>query len=612
MSSCLLFRPFVLAKNKSSFTTSICLSHIFRECKADISTFQTKYLKAVIQQRGPDTSKVLRIVPELPLRSCVRNSSSRSGDQQRSNKDRQNIFASPYAKIPVCTTAIHEKVLSGVQRTINKTQGRAAFISAEDPRIQITFENVYDQAHRVASFLSQKGYGHQDVCCQVLPNSYHFVVFYLGALLTGGVMSAAGAQSTEYELKRQFFDSDCKVVITNYVNLNKVLFAVKECPRVQYVICVRPSGSSDTLPPEVVSWEEVISTPITPLPKYVYNPEDTALLPYSSGTTGIQKGVMLSHKNFSTMMDIWDKHCVDHFIPKIGDGNWDYHKENFLLFLPFHHIFGFGSMNHILSNGATGIVFSKFDPTVFLEAIQTYKMHDFGVVQLRVRCERFGVHFAYNGLGKKFAYYSYRNGVKGTHFPPLDSRDEFSNVGMLVSTLEQKIASETGEALPIREVGEVCIRGPTIMKGYLGCPDATAQTIDSEGWLHTGDIGFLDEKGQLHIVDRLKELIKVKGLQVAPSELEDILLSHEDISDAAVIGVPDGKHGEIPRAYVVRTNESFMEVVVQRFIHGKVTSHKHLTGGVAFVSVIPKSSSGKILRRILRDQFQKEMSSEPH
>ncbi|KAJ1354547.1 hypothetical protein KIN20_011527 [Parelaphostrongylus tenuis] len=270
MSSCLLFRPFVLAKNKSSFTTSICLSHIFRECKADISTFQTKYLKAVIQQRGPDTSKVLRIVPELPLRSCVRNSSSRSGDQQRSNKDRQNIFASPYAKIPVCTTAIHEKVLSGVQRTINKTQGRAAFISAEDPRIQITFENVYDQAHRVASFLSQKGYGHQDVCCQVLPNSYHFVVFYLGALLTGGVMSAAGAQSTEYELKRQFFDSDCKVVITNYVNLNKVLFAVKECPRVQYVICVRPSGSSDTLPPEVVSWEEVISTPITPLPKYVY------------------------------------------------------------------------------------------------------------------------------------------------------------------------------------------------------------------------------------------------------------------------------------------------------------------------------------------------------
>ncbi|KAJ1358257.1 hypothetical protein KIN20_016645 [Parelaphostrongylus tenuis] len=546
MSSCLLFRPFVLAKNKSSFTTSICLSHIFRECKADISTFQTKYLKAVIQQRGPDTSKVLRIVPELPLRSCVRNSSSRSGDQQRSNKDRQNIFASPYAKIPVCTTAIHEKVLSGVQRTINKTQGRAAFISAEDPRIQITFENVYDQAHRVASFLSQKGYGHQDVCCQVLPNSYHFVVFYLGALLTGGVMSAAGAQSTEYELKRQFFDSDCKVVITNYVNLNKVLFAVKECPRVQYVICVRPSGSSDTLPPEVVSWEEVISTPITPLPKYVYNPEDTALLPYSSGTTGMQKGVMLSHKNFSTMMDIWEQ------------------------------------------------------------------MHDFGVAQLRVRCERFGVHFAYNGLGKKFAYYSYRNGVKGTHFPPLDSRDEFSNVGMLVSTLEQKIASETGEALPIREVGEVCIRGPTIMKGYLGCPDATAQTIDSEGWLHTGDIGFLDEKGQLHIVDRLKELIKVKGLQVAPSELEDILLSHEDISDAAVIGVPDGKHGEIPRAYVVRTNESFMEVVVQRFIHGKVTSHKHLTGGVAFVSVIPKSSSGKILRRILRDQFQKEMSSEPH
>ncbi|KAK6732336.1 hypothetical protein RB195_016615 [Necator americanus] len=197
-----------------------------------------------------------------------------------------------------------------------------------------------------------------------------------------------------------------------------------------------------------------------------------------------------------------------------------------------------------------------------------------------------------------------------SHLPPLDSRTNFTNVGKIASTFEQKIIStSTGEEVPTGERGEICVRGPTIMKGYLNRPEETAETIDADGWLHTGDIGYVDNKGQTYIVDRLKELIKVKGLQVAPAELEDILLSHKEIQDAAVIGVPDEKTGEKPRAYVVRANETLTEADVKHFIEEKVSSYKFLTGGVVFVDEIPKSPAGKILRRFLRDQVAKELKS---
>ncbi|GMR46070.1 hypothetical protein PMAYCL1PPCAC_16265 [Pristionchus mayeri] len=147
------------------------------------------------------------------------------------------------------------------------------------------------------------------------------------------------------------------------------------------------------------------------------------------------------------------------------------------------------------------------------------------------------------------------------------------------------------------------------MKGYLNKPEATADTIDKDGWLHTGDIGYLDGNGRLYIIDRLKELIKVKGLQVPPAEFEDLLLSHPMVKDAAVIGIPDKKMGELIRAYVVRANESITEKDVINFVALKVSTYKQITGGVKFVNEIPKSPSGKILRRFLRDEIPKESNS---
>ena len=188
-----------------------------------------------------------------------------------------------------------------------------------------------------------------------------------------------------------------------------------------------------------------------------------------------------------------------------------------------------------------------------------------------------------------------------THFSPLHNT-KIGSVGAPLSRTKSKIIDiDTGEALAANQPGELCIKGPQVMKGYLNNPEATKQAIDSFGWLRTGDIAYYDEDGDFFVVDRLKELIKVKGSQVSPTELEDLILRHPAVADVAVIGVPDDYAGELPRAYVVKKpGTSMNEEELKSFLHSKVAPYKQLKGGVHFVESIPKSSTGKILRRELK------------
>ncbi|KJH40150.1 hypothetical protein DICVIV_13920 [Dictyocaulus viviparus] len=195
----------------------------------------------------------------------------------------------------------------------------------------------------------------------------------------------------------------------------------------------------------------------------------------------------------------------------------------------------------------------------------------------------------------------------GSHLPDLKNTVPFGSVGKVASNLRMKIVDpSSGKEVPTGMTGEICIKGPTVMLGYLGKPDATKATIIN-GWLHTGDIGYIDEYRNLFIVDRLKELIKVKGLQVAPAELEDLLISHPLILDAAVIGIPDKNSGELPKAFVVRSSEALTEEDVKNWVKEKVSSYKQLRGGVEFINEIPKSPAGKILRRVLRDRIASKL-----
>ena len=186
------------------------------------------------------------------------------------------------------------------------------------------------------------------------------------------------------------------------------------------------------------------------------------------------------------------------------------------------------------------------------------------------------------------------------------------SVGPLVSNTLGKIVGEKGQSLGPNEDGELLIKGPQVMMGYLDDPDKTEECLSHSGWLRTGDVGHYDEDGYFFITDRIKELIKVRGYQVAPAELEALLLTHEAINDVAVIQIPDDSAGELPRAYVVlqatEDAQKTTEEDIKAWVKEKVAPYKRLEGGVIFTDVIPKSASGKILRRILRDQVKEEFA----
>ncbi|VDN26343.1 unnamed protein product [Cylicostephanus goldi] len=189
-----------------------------------------------------------------------------------------------------------------------------------------------------------------------------------------------------------------------------------------------------------------------------------------------------------------------------------------------------------------------------------------------------------------------------SHLADLVNGQPPGSVGKVLPNLETKIVDpDTGDMKGRGEVGEICVRGPTVMLGYHRKPEMTQHCI-RDGWMHTGDLGYVDDKGYLFIVDRLKDLIKVKGFQVPPAELEHILSKHPAISEAVVVGVPHERKGEVPKAYVVRQSANLSEDEVKAYVAERVSPHKYLVGGVEFVEKIPKNTLGKPMRSVLRDR----------
>jgi 4-coumarate--CoA ligase len=184
-------------------------------------------------------------------------------------------------------------------------------------------------------------------------------------------------------------------------------------------------------------------------------------------------------------------------------------------------------------------------------------------------------------------------------------------IGPVVSDTVAKIIDPEGKSLGPHQSGELVLKGPQVMMGYLNDPVRTAECLSPSGWLRSGDVAHYDEEGNFYITDRIKELIKVRGYQVAPAELEEILLSHPAIQDATVIPFPDEVSGELPRAYVIRRPNApdVTESEIYEYVRERVAPYKRLEGGVVFTDVIPKSASGKILRRILRDQLAEEIKT---
>ncbi|KAG6418228.1 hypothetical protein SASPL_120429 [Salvia splendens] len=528
-------------------------------------------------------------------------------------KPEEIIFRS---KLPDIYIPKHLPLHSYCFENISKFSTRPCLINGATGDVY-TYEEVELTARKVASGLSQLGIQQGETIMLLLPNTPEYVFAFLGASYIGAVSTMANPFFTPAEVIKQARASQAKLVITLACYVDKVRdYAASAGVK---VMCV------DAAPEGCLSFSQLTSADEREMPAVKIHPEDAVALPYSSGTTGLPKGVMLTHKGLVTSV----AQQVDGENP-----NLYVHSEDVMLcVLPLFHIY---SLNSVLlcglRVGAAILIMQKFDIVPFLELIQKYKVTIGPVVPPIVlaiaksplvgKYDISSVRMVISGaapLGKeledsvrtKFPDAQLGQGYGMTEAGPVLSmclafaKEPFEiksgACGTVVRNAEMKIVDpQTGASLGRNQSGEICIRGDQIMKGYLNDPESTKNTIDQDGWLHTGDIGFIDADDELFIVDRLKEIIKYKGFQVAPAEIEALLLNNPYISDAAVVSMQDEQAGEVPVAFVVRSNGSTItEDEIKQFVSKQVIFYKRIYR-VFFVDAIPKSPSGKILRKDLR------------
>ncbi|CEF60576.1 Acyl-CoA synthetase family member 2,mitochondrial [Strongyloides ratti] len=544
------------------------------------------------------------------------------------------IFKSTLKSVKVADEPLHEVILEKIWDYHKRFGDKPCLISAEDESIKITYKQIFLNAYSVASFLKNNGFKKPDVATFVTFNSWEILPIFLGCSLRGITLSGMSYAFNEREIETQLIDSDSKIVFCSKEVLNKVLKVAKNCPKIRMIVLLNDlKKPTEELPFGTYKFSDVLAaTPDLKDSHINIDPvKDILILPYSSGTTGTPKGVMLSNKNFGTMMNAVEHHFESTILPSLSKYIQSWEDESSLLFLPFYHIYGFGLLINNLLRGSTGIIMKHFDQNIFCSMIQKYKIKVLALVppilvflakhSIPQKYDLTSLRFILTGAApcgkdlidevrKKYPSiqhiyqgYGMTEVGMGSHFPFVDENSNTSAAGRLAPNYEMKIVDvETGKEQNIGEKGEIWLRGPTIMLGYYKKQHETDEMIDRNGWLRTGDIGFVDKHNNLFIVDRIKELIKVKGLQVAPAELEDILLSHPKVQDCAVIGIPDNDAGELPKAFVVKKDKTLNEKDVYDYVANKVAHYKHLKGGVEFIDEIPKSPAGKILRRFLREK----------
>lgn len=510
------------------------------------------------------------------------------------------VHTSKYPDVDIPVVPITEFVLRRAdeladQRAIEDVGGERGY----------TFGELKHMIHALAGGLQAKGIGPGSTVAIMAPNLPEYAVVFHGVAVAGATNTTLNPTYTADEIRHQLQDSGATVLVTIGMFLETAQAAIDGTSVTEIVTMDGVEGTTSLVS---LLGEPIEQVEIDPM-------EHVVVLPYSSGTTGLPKGVMLTHHNLVANI----AQCE----PVITYGD----DEVAIAALPFFHIYGMQVlMNGLLANGVRVISMPRFDLQQALETIQEKKVTRFFAVPPMVLAlakhplvdeyDLSSLRQVFSGaapLGAELAEEA-ANRI-GTEIVQGYGMSELSPVshatpageyrpgtsGVTVPNTECRIVDADGEDQDVGGRGELWIRGPQVMKGYLNNDEATRATIDKEGWLHTGDVAELDEAGHFSIVDRVKELIKYKGFQVPPAELEALLVSHPAIADAAVIGIPDDEAGELPKAFVVvAPGQELSEDDVKAFVADKVATYKHLRI-VEFIDEIPKSASGKILRRFLRD-----------
>ena len=474
----------------------------------------------------------------------------------------------------------------------------------------LTYAGLVGQVRSLAGGLAARGIGRGDVVALCAPNAPVYAVVFHAVAALGGTVTTVNPAYTAQEMGFQLRNAGAKLAVVAEPFADRA----------------REAGADDLLVLGDAAFEELLAGEASePLPDAA-DPGDLVALPYSSGTTGLPKGVMLSHRNVVANL------CQIRAVQTLGE------DDTVVGVLPFFHIYGMTViMNQALRTGATVVTMPRFELGGFLDLLERHRVTKVHLVppiilalakhpsvegrdlsslkwinsgaaplsaELAAACaERLGCLVVQG--------YGLTETSPVTHAVPVEREENRpGSIGPPIPSTECKVADLLdGHDLGPGEDGEVWIRGPQVMQGYLGDEEATAATLDEDGWLHTGDIGHADEDGWFYLVDRLKELIKVKGFQVAPAELEALLLEHPAVADAAVVGSPDEEAGEVPKAFVVPAGGKQLDVEeLQAFVAERVATYKQVRR-VEVLEEIPKSASGKILRRVLVERERASASS---
>ena len=513
------------------------------------------------------------------------------------------LYTSPLPAVDIPVAPVTEFVL----RRVNDHPEKPALIDGTTGRTY-SFAELSDVIHRLAGGLVARGFAPGDTLALMAPNLPEYAIIFHAVAVAGGVVTTVNPTYGADEVAFQLRDAGA----TELVTVGMFAEVAKEAitgTEISEVITI--DGVAGTTALDSIFGDPIQQSPVNPV-------DDVVVLPYSSGTTGLPKGVMLTHHNLVANI------CqCDHAIVYQPDG------EVALAFLPFFHIYGMQVlMNGLLANGVTVVTLPRFDLDQALSLVQEHRITRFFAVPPVVLAlakhpavdsyDLSSLVQVFSGaapLGAEIAMEAEKRigcevvqGYGMTELSPVSHATppgmfKAGSSGVTVSNTESRIVDpDTGEDQPFGERGELWVRGPQVMKGYLNNPEATAATLDSDGWLHTGDVAIIDEDHHMTIVDRVKELIKYNGFQVPPAELEALLITHPKVNDVAVIGIPDESAGELPKAFIVRSPGSEVTAEdLQAFVAEHVASYKHIRL-VEFIDEIPKSASGKILRRLLRDQ----------
>ncbi len=494
-------------------------------------------------------------------------------------------------------------------------------VAVIDGEFTYSYQQLDMYSNRFGAALARLGVRKGDRVGLLAPNCVEFEIAFFGIIKAGAVVTTINSGYREREIAHQLDNSGAEILVVHDSLVQMAESARDGAPKVKRLIVIeQTSRESDSF------WGLIERSPATPPPVSIDAKEDLAALPYSSGTTGLSKGVMLTHYNMTAN--------IRQFIERPGEALQQVEDDVLLVHLPLFHIYGMQVlMNAVIATGGTQIMMGRFDMAEMLSLISTHNVtHLYTVPPVGIGLSLLPDMEGYDLSSMKAACLAAApaseelqmrvQDVAGfpvfqaygmTELSPVSNLDYIEpdrmtagSVGPAIADTEERVVDlETAtKDVPAGEVGELLVRGPQVMKGYYNNEEATRETIDDDGWLYTGDIVRMNEDGCVWILDRKKELIKYKGFQVPPAELEGLLLEHPGIADAAVVPKPDVEAGEVPKAFVVaRQGVELSGDDVMSFVASRVATFKHVRE-VEFIDAIPKNPSGKILRRMLTDAAQ--------